>query len=189
MVIYWRLQFWADLLGAVLITVLLIEGKIPFAHANPTPSQIVHSCQIWVAPIMTLLGLTCATTAFLFTAIDRSDFVLLRTLGVEYQLWIIFSEIIFWLALAAISAASISIVRISEFPQWLEGYAVFLFVMVSICLFKFAWVMRHVIGVRMRRSKSAASKVNTTPAATPAIPPPAPHAPAHRPDSPSPSSP
>ena len=85
-----------------------------------------------------------------FTAIERSEFQLLKKLGVEAQLWSVFSEIIFWLAVAAVSAACISFIPEGELPGWTKGYAIFLFGIVVLCLLKFAWVMRNIIGVRMR---------------------------------------
>ena len=75
---------------------------------------------------------------------------MLKKLGVESQLWSVFSEIVFWLAVAAISAATISFIQPASFPEWTRGYAFFLFAMIVLCLLKFAWVMRHIIGVRTR---------------------------------------
>lgn len=148
---YWRFQFWIDLLAVILITLVVTSGWVPLLRVAPDASQIVSACRLWVAPILTLLGLVCATTAFLFTALDRSEFHLLRKIGVEDQLWSIFSEIIFWLAVAAIAAAAISFVDSGNFPAWLRGFAFFLFLMVALCLIKFTWVMRHIISVRVRQ--------------------------------------
>ena len=152
MVIYWKWQFWIDLALVFGVTVVVTNDIFPFVSGPPEWNVIIQACRQWVAPILTLLGLVCATTAFLFTALDRSEFTLLRTIGVEDQLWAIFSEIIFWLAVSAISAATISFVESDQFAGVLGKYAFFLFGMVVLCLLKFAWVMRHIIGVRIRRT-------------------------------------
>jgi hypothetical protein len=148
MVTYWRYQVFFDVVVVLLVTAMLTSGLADLPRLSVPAEQIVAACRLWVAPILTLLGLVCATTAFLFTALERSEFQLLRALGVEDQLWSIFSAMIFWLGIAAISSAIISFVNPSKFPDWLHAFAVFLFLMVSLCLLKFAWVMRHIIGAR-----------------------------------------
>ena len=153
MVVYWRYQFWIDFALVALATGLLITGLFGEFKISLNASQVVAACRIWVAPVLTLLGLVCATTAFLFSAIDRSEFKLLRDIGVESQLWSVFSEIIFWLAVAAISSASISFAEPNQFSNLLMAYATFLFGMVALCLLKFAWVMRHIIGVKIRSAQ------------------------------------
>ncbi|MBH1943155.1 hypothetical protein I5L01_02810 [Erythrobacter sp. YJ-T3-07] len=117
------------------------------------PEKIVESCRAWLAPILTLLGLVCATNAFMFSAVDRSEFKILRAIGVESQLWKVFSEMIFWLTVAAISSAFISLSNAESLPRFVVGLSTFLFFMTSLCLLKFSWVMRHVIGARIRRSE------------------------------------
>ena len=149
--IYWRFQFWADIVLVGAFVSIAASGIIPYSNIAPAAADIVSACRIWVAPILTLLGLVCATTAFLFSALERDEFSLLRKIDVEHQLWAIFSEMIFWLAVSAISTALISFVHAASFPNWLHGYALFLFFMISLCLIKFAWVMRHIVGVKMRR--------------------------------------
>lgn len=159
MVNYWRHQFIIDTIIIFVVSTLFSSGIFPQTFTVPSGTEIVRACRAWVAPILTILGLVCATTAFLFTAIERSEFDLLRHLDVEDQLWTIFSEVIFWLAVAAISSASISFAREGELPGWVQGYSTFLFIMVSFCLLKFAWLIRHIIAVRRRKSCEPTSTV------------------------------
>lgn len=150
MVVYWRHQFWIDATVIFLLALIATKGWLPFFQVDLSGKKVVETSKLWVGPTLTILGLVCATTAFLFSALERSEFGLLRKLGVEEQLWFIFSEIIFWLTVSAISLAMISFLSPEGLSVWIKGFALFLFAMVALCLLKFAWVMRHIIGVRTR---------------------------------------
>ena len=143
-----------DALYILILTALATSDLAGSFRISPPHADIVSACRIWVAPILTFLGLICATNAFIFTAVERSEFSPLRKLGVEGQLWQIFSEIIFWLAVSTPSAAVISFIKPHVITDFLVSYLVFLFLIVCLCLLKFAWLMREIIAVRIRASNN-----------------------------------
>lgn len=153
MVNYWKAQHIFDVLLSLFITVALVLGPKFGAPiiVNVSPDSLILSARAWVGPALTLLGMMSATTAFIFSVVDRGEFQPLRALGVEAQLWDIFAQNIFWLAVAAISAMVIAFVDIAAISIPLLAYATFLFIIVAICLIKFAWVMTQIISVRASR--------------------------------------
>ena len=150
MVIYWRFQLLIDTLVVIAFVALMMSGVLGW-KVELDANRVIETARMWVAPVLTLLGMVCATTSFLFSVVERSEFKLIRDIGVERQLWSVFSELIFWLAVSAVSAATLSFVQPSNFTAPLKGFAYFLFGIVSLCLLKFAWVMRQIISVRASR--------------------------------------
>lgn len=150
MVNYWGRQHVIDVFVAVILALVADFGPkigLPVVIRLST-ENLTLSARAWVGPSLTLLGMMSATTAFIFSVVDRNEFKALRELGVEPQLWKVFSENILWLAIAAVSAMVISFIQLPDLPDLILLYVSFLFFMVTICLLKFAWIMRQIISVR-----------------------------------------
>lgn len=150
---YWKRQHTLDVCASVLFALVAVGGPkagIPVL-VNITADTLSLSARAWVGPALTLLGMMSATTAFIFSVVDRSEFAALKALGVESQLWSIFAQNILWLAVAALCAMVLAFLPAGSLPDALLGLVVFLFSIISICLIKFAWVMRQIIFVRASR--------------------------------------
>lgn len=153
MVKYWDNQHVIDVVISIILALLAVQGPkagIPVIMTI-TAESLILSTRAWVGPALTLLGMMSATTAFIFSVVDRSEFSPLKDLGVESQLWKVFSENIFWLTFAAVCAMIISFLQPGYVPDVLLTFVMFLFFIVSICLLKFSWVMRQIISVRASR--------------------------------------
>ena len=151
MVIYWKSQRLFDAFLALAAALIGVNGPslgLPVI-ITLSPDAVILASRAWVAPILTLLGMMSATTAFIFSVVDRLEFQAIRKSKAEPQLWLIFSENLFWLSIAAISAAVISFWNPSDWSPVIQVYVVFLFLIICICILKFAWVMRQIISVRM----------------------------------------
>ena len=145
---YWDKQTRVDVTAAITITIVLWVGPkigLPVMFESGNAREIARS---WISPVLTLLGMTSATTAFIFTVVDRTEFRLLRGKHAESQLWRIFAQNIGWLAVSAAYCALLTFVSTGHVPLLLP-LGSFLIVILSICVFKFAWVMRQVIFVRI----------------------------------------
>lgn len=141
-----------DILVALVLTITALNvervGISPLFTLDS--DSIVLAARAWLGPILTLLGMTSATTAFIFSVVDRSEFLPLRKSNSESQLWLIFSENLFWLAVASIASALVTFSsNVAHAP--IIWTIIFLFNIVAICILKFAWVMRQIISVRMSR--------------------------------------
>lgn len=151
--IYWNSQRLFDALLAFVVALIGVKGPSLGLPVLLTlqPDAVILAARAWVSPILTLLGMMSATTAFIFAVVDRQEFTAIRATKAEPQLWLIFSENLFWLSIAAISSAVISFMAPSEWNFTIELYVVFLFLIICVCVLKFAWVMRQIISVRMAR--------------------------------------
>lgn len=145
---YWERQSSIDVTVAAVVTAAV--WLTPFL-GGPVLFRVISAADLgraWLGPVLSMLGMTATTTAFIFTVIDRKEFAILRGSGSESQLWKIFSQNIGWLAISAIYAGACTFLADSYTgpAAWLGS---FLVVMLSICIAKFAWVMRQVIAVRI----------------------------------------
>ncbi len=147
---YWKFQGYFDAVVGILLTVLLwaiphYGGPILFA-VNFEETAII--ARTWVGPILTLLGMMSATTAFIFSVVDRPEFRVLKKSTSEAYLWNIFSENLLWLAIAAFGACAASF-GARPLPEWLLYGLNYILIMVCICITKFVWVIRQIISVRI----------------------------------------
>ena len=147
---YWKFQAYFDAVFGVLITVLL--WAIP-AWGGPTFfavdfADVAIIARTWVAPTLTLLGMMSATTAFIFSVIDRPEFRILKHSKSEADLWKIFSENLLWLVIAAFGACAASFF-IQPLPDFFIYGLNYILVMACMCIAKFVWVMRQIISVRV----------------------------------------
>jgi hypothetical protein len=151
---YWKNQIILDVLIAVILAAgLTYAPKWGIELFDSVDSlTIVLSARMWVAPALTLLGMLCATTAFVFSAIDRPEFVPLRKSKSESQLWMVFSEAILWLSFAALFAIFLSLIDPDQIGLLLRAVSLSILFLVSIAVMKFAWVMRQIISVRVAQS-------------------------------------
>lgn len=156
---YWRNQNKFDVLISVVICVILwLSPKATgFEAFSANYTDISVTARTWLAPTLTMLGMTCTATAFIFTVIDKEDFEALRNSKSQPQLWEILSEIIFWLATSSISCAILTFIELREHGLKILYFCSFLIVIVSISIMKFSWLMRQIVGVRIDRS-AAGSK-------------------------------
>ena len=150
---YWRHQALLDVVLAALVTVLLWQlprwGSPPLFVANA--ETLVMAARTWVGPLLTLLGMMSATTAFVFSVVERGEFAILRK-SAESQLWRVFSENLLWLGIAAIAAVLITFSNAAK--SHVSLYAgTFLVVIVAICVMKFVWVMRQIVSVRIAHAE------------------------------------
>lgn len=150
---YWRFQALFDVSAAIF---LVVFGNILPIFGFPivletSVDDIDAVSRAWLGPLLTLVGMMSATTAFIFTVVDKSEFKMIQAKGVEHQLFFIFSENIFWITSACIFCALSSF--FVGYDREIYFLASFIFCMVCICLLKFSWVMRQVIGVRIAQSK------------------------------------
>lgn len=153
-VTYWDNQAKVDAALALIIT--LLAWRLPAWGIGPlfvlSAESISSAARTWVGPALTLLGMMSATTAFIFSVIDRGEFAIIRGSKSEGQLWKIFSENIFWLSTTAVVAIFVSFLHVPT-GMWLFYLSSFLPVIVSICVLKFAWVIRQIIAVRAAQAK------------------------------------
>ena len=118
---------------------------------------LTTAARTWLGPVLTLLGMMSATTAFLFTVIDRGEFAVLRKSSSEGQLWRIFSENLLWLAVAALFSAWATFWN-GYAPQLTFYLATFLLIIVAICIAKFVWIMRQIVSVRIAQASRRPSE-------------------------------
>ena len=153
MVDYWRHQNLID--AAIAAAVTALTWTLPTVGAPAafqiTPEGLILASRMWVAPALTLLGMTCATTAFVFTVVDRAEFGILRGSRSETQLWRVFSQIILWLTVSAIFAAVLTFIRPDLIGRVIFMLSTAIFLMVVISVGKFSWVMRQIISVRIAK--------------------------------------
>lgn len=147
---YWRFQGYFDAAIGGLLTLLLWVipnwgGPALFAVNFENTAIIART---WVGPILTLLGMMSATTAFIFSVVDRPEFQVLKKSTSEAYLWNIFSENLLWLAIAAFGACAASF-SMQQLPEWFLYVLNYVLVMVCLCIAKFVWVMRQIISVRV----------------------------------------
>jgi hypothetical protein len=158
MVTYWKFQTVIDVavaaLCSILVWVLPQKGFPAFFVIDH--AALTTAGRAWVAPSLTLLGMMSATTAFVFSVVDRQEFSILRSSTAEAQLWRTFSENLFWLAVAAIFAACITFLKPAADVSMFY-IATFLIIIVSISIMKFIWVMRQIISVRIAQSERKSS--------------------------------
>jgi hypothetical protein len=151
-VTYWDKQTRIDVTGALALTLILWLGPklgLPKVFEIGSPQEVGRA---WLSPILALLGMMSATTAFIFTVVDRSEFKIIRGNHAESQLWRIFAQNIGWLAISAAYCALITFAA-GAFANWILPVGTFLIVLVTICVLKFAWVMRQVIFVRIDQTR------------------------------------
>ena len=154
MVTYWDKQTRFDVTCALALTLALWFGPrvgAPTIFETVNPQDVGRS---WLSPVLALLGMMSATTAFIFSVVDRSEFKIIRGNHAESQLWRIFAQNIGWLAISAAYCVLITFAT-GSFAYWLLPIGTFLMVLVTICILKFAWVMRQVIFVRIDQTKAA----------------------------------
>jgi hypothetical protein len=154
-VTYWDHQTKADVAVALVATTAVWLGPsfgapILFAISSEDATQIARS---WLGPILTLLAMTFATMSFIFTVIDRSEFNIIRGKHSESQLWRIFAQNIGWLTCSAIYCVVLVVVAPSTGTQPLAYLGSFLLFIMSICIMKYAWVMRQVLFVRIDQTR------------------------------------
>lgn len=145
---YWEKQTRVDVSVAIAITLVLWLGPLigfPVIFIVDAAKEIGRS---WLSPVLTLLGMTAATTAFVFAVVDRSEFKALRGKHAESQLWRIFGQNIGWLAVSAVFCAILTFLNAS-YVGWLMPVGTFLIIILCVCVLKFAWVMRQIIFVRV----------------------------------------
>lgn len=138
MVNYWHNQTKLDMACALVLSVAvwqLPKVGLPVLFLIDK-NALVIAARTWLGPILTLLGMMSATTAFLFTVIDRDEFAGLRKSSSESQLWRIFSESLLWLAVAALFAAWVTFWN-GNAPQLAYQLGTFLIVIIAICIAKF----------------------------------------------------
>lgn len=151
---YWDKQTRIDVSLSVIVTGILWLGPklgVPVMFEVGAAREIARA---WLSPVLTLLGMTSATTAFLFAVVDRSEFKALRGKRAESQLWRIFAQNIGWLAVSAIYCAILTFVSAS-YDGWLMPLGTFLMIILGVCVLKFAWVMRQVIFVRVDQTSAS----------------------------------
>lgn len=159
MVVYWDHQAKADAALAAIGSLLFWSvPNLGFPVIFTVNAEaVVTAARTWVGPTLTLLGMMAATTAFVFSVVDRNEFALLKESSSESQLWLIFSENLLWLAIAAIAAGGLTFWS-GAFPSFVLYAATFLVIIVSISVLKFAWVMRQIISVRAARARKRSSQ-------------------------------
>jgi hypothetical protein len=153
MVSYWRNQAKIDVACAIALS--LIVWQLPKA-GFPTlfvieEQALITAARTWLGPVLTLLGMMSATTAFLFTVIDRGEFAALRKSSSEGQLWKIFAENLLWLAVAALFSAWVTFWN-GNVSRLTFYFATFLLMIVAICIAKFVWIMRQIVSVRIAQA-------------------------------------
>lgn len=156
---YWKFQGYFDAVVGIFLTILLWSipnlGVPTVFSINFEDTAII--ARMWVGPILTLLGMMSATTAFIFSVVDRPEFRVLKKSTSEAFLWNIFSENLLWLAIAAFGACAASFCT-QPLPVWLIYGLNYILVMVCICIAKFVWVMRQIISVRISNANQNGSK-------------------------------
>ena len=147
---YWRYQGLIDVVCGVLCVELMWRlpeyGGVQLIRV--TDLDAISLAKTWVGPIVTLIGMMSATTAFLFSVIDRPEFSILKGSKSQRYLWQVFSQNLFWLLCGAVAACITSLLK-SPLSIWWMHVISFLLVMIFICLSKFVWVMRQIISVRV----------------------------------------
>lgn len=152
MIHYWSHHRVADVIIAFSITVLLwkVPDSYPALAIIEFPLDgLVDLSQRWLAPILTLLGLFCATNAFMFTVVDRVEFETLLKGRSQAQMWQIMMSGIIALALAALWTLLLSLSNNAFRSQHAILYVcTFLTVWTSINVGKFIWVVTQILSVR-----------------------------------------
>jgi hypothetical protein len=153
MVIYWKNQRAFDATFGAILTLILWYAPvlgIPIFFSIDSDLAIV-SARSWVGPTLTLLGMMSATTAFIFSVVDRAEFKLLKSTSSESYLWVIFSENLLWLSITSFATCAISLFLkpISSYIFYVMSYFL---IMTLICIYKFAWAIRQIISVRIAKS-------------------------------------
>lgn len=151
MVIYWRWHRWLDFGLAIVFCALSwwlpVWGFPAFFFVDH--DILVLSARAWLGAMLTLLGMMSATTAFLFTVIDRPDFLILKQSKSSNQLWETFSQNILWLSIGVVACGFLSVSdgKISHVSVVL---GTFIFIINAISIMKFGWIMRSIISVRLK---------------------------------------
>lgn len=152
---YWKMQFFLDI-GISLIATLAIFIAGDYFNLSlfyADYDYIREIAKTWMGPLLTLTGMMTATTAFLFTVIDRPEFEKIKGTVAESQLWTIFSENLFWMTFAIISCLIVTVsndIIISSIYHLLP----FGIIIISLCIAKFVWVIRQVLSVRIHTAKN-----------------------------------
>ena len=154
MVTYWDHQTKVDVAVALIATAAVWLGPsygtpIVFSLSPEDAAQIARS---WLGPILTLLAMTFATMSFIFTVIDRTEFNIIRGKHSESQLWRIFAQNIGWLTCSAIYCVTF-VVATPSVTLFLTHVGTCLLFIMSICIIKYAWVMRQVLFVRIDQTR------------------------------------
>jgi hypothetical protein len=147
---YWDHQTKFDFIGAFTLTAICWLGPkmgMPVLFKVEDAASIARA---WLSPTLTFLGMTSATTAFIFTVIDRPEFNVLRGRHAESQLWRIFAQTIGWLAVASMFCVFLTLLKYGS--GTLAPVGTFLIFMLLLCVGKFAWVMRQIISVRINQT-------------------------------------
>jgi hypothetical protein len=151
LVTYWDNQTKFDVAAAAIAVFVVWFGPRIGLPTLFHVGDVRSIAQAWLSPILSFLGMTSATTAFIFTVIDRPEFNILRGKHAESQLWRIFAQTISWLSISAIFCVLLTFVSMQD-GRALLLIGTFLVVMLFICVGKFAWVMRQVISVRINQT-------------------------------------
>ena len=147
------MQTRVDAALAVAITLVLWLGPDLGLPAIFTVDSASDIGRLWLGPVLTLLGMTSATTAFVFAVVDRSEFKSLRGNHAESQLWRIFAQNIGWLAVGGVYCAVLTFLNVDHIA-WLMPVGTFLIIILCVCVLKFAWVMRQIIFVRVDQTQA-----------------------------------
>jgi hypothetical protein len=153
MVNYWRHQTVTDVAAAAAIDAALWlapQAGIPTVFTVDAPS-LAMAARTWLGQALTLLGMMSATTAFIFTVVDRTEFTALRSSRSEGQLWRVFSQNLLWLGVAALFCVSATFWSAEHFT-FLAVLGTFIVAIASISVAKFVWTMRQIISVRIAQS-------------------------------------
>ena len=156
--IYWRWQGAFDTLFGMMLTALLwllpsLGAPVLFiADAQSAPI----TARTWVGPILGLLGMMSATTAFIFSLVERAEPHFARRSASEAYLWNIFSENLLWFGIAAFVACGASFMTPPFSTSMMMGFT-FILMMMGICISKFVWIMRKIISQRVARALANAS--------------------------------
>jgi hypothetical protein len=154
MVSYWKYQTVVDVLAAVTIAAVVWSAPklgVPVV-LTVDPAGIALTARTWLGPALTLLGMMSATTAFIFTVVDRAEFTILRKSKSEAQLWRVFSQNLLWLGVAALFCATVTFWGSGPF-ELVAKLGTFLIAITAISVGKFVWTMRQIISVRIAQSK------------------------------------
>jgi len=150
MTTYWKYQRTFDILISALVTALLLKmGRMSFTVFEFDAEHAKSVASDWLGAVLSLFGLVSATVAFVFSAIDSTEFKILRESKSKRQLWDIFSFTLIILLIACFWCTAMTLFS----NNVISSYVVFIttpFVIIttSLLLAKFTWVMTQIIAVK-----------------------------------------
>lgn len=151
---YWKRHRLADgticLLLSAVSWILGSKGFVVFEYESGMVQRLAST---WLGPTLSLFGLFSATVAFMFTVIDKPEFMILRKSSSQSQLWEIFQANLFWLCACSVTALMLSLSRQELVQSHYIGFAItFILAMAITSLCKFTWVMIQIVSVRVAAS-------------------------------------